>query len=263
MPEQIYFIAGLPRSGSTLLCNILCQNPEFLATSTSGIAEVLRGIKDGWANVAPFRAQEEQEMYSKLRQTLRATLFGYYEDVEQRIVFDKSRAWLAYIEMLEEILNYPIKILVTVRNLADVMASWEMRYRETMALSSVPVPKDVPVATIEDRVKWYAAANHPIGHSYNLIKDAIARDHKDYMHFVDFDALTHTPKSTMVGIYEFLGIDWFPHDFENVEQVTQEDDREHGFISLHKIRTKIEPVPSRWREVLGSQGENISKQRCW
>jgi len=30
--KQVFFISGLPRSGSTLLCNILAQNPEFFVT---------------------------------------------------------------------------------------------------------------------------------------------------------------------------------------------------------------------------------------
>ena len=263
MTEHIYFISGLPRSGSTLLCNLLCQNPRSRATSTSGVAEVLRGIKDGWQNVSAFRAMPNGEMYDKLRQTLRAALFGYYADVEEPVVFDKSRVWPAYIEMLEGILPHPVKILVTVRNLADVMASWELRYRETSALGRVPVPQGVPVATVENRIKWYSASNHPIGAAFNVIKDAFARGHEDKMHVVEFEALTKTPKATMMGIYEFLGEDPFEHDFEHVEQITQEDDREHGFIGLHQVRTKVEPIPSCWREVLGPAGEGASKQRCW
>lgn len=35
--KKYYFISGLPRSGSTLLANILAQNPRFHATATSGI----------------------------------------------------------------------------------------------------------------------------------------------------------------------------------------------------------------------------------
>jgi len=41
--KEIYFINGMPRSGSTLLCNILAQNPEFHVTPTSGLSELVRG----------------------------------------------------------------------------------------------------------------------------------------------------------------------------------------------------------------------------
>ena len=39
--EQIFFQSSLPRAGSTLLQNILGQNPDFYATPTSGVLELL------------------------------------------------------------------------------------------------------------------------------------------------------------------------------------------------------------------------------
>ena len=38
--EQIFFQSSLPRAGSTLLQNILGQNPEFYVTPTSGVLEL-------------------------------------------------------------------------------------------------------------------------------------------------------------------------------------------------------------------------------
>lgn len=47
----IHLMAGLPRSGSTLMCNILNQNPRFHATSTSGILDIVLTIRNQWENV--------------------------------------------------------------------------------------------------------------------------------------------------------------------------------------------------------------------
>jgi len=38
MPNQVHFISGLPRSGSTLLCALLRQNPRFSSAVTSPVA---------------------------------------------------------------------------------------------------------------------------------------------------------------------------------------------------------------------------------
>lgn len=38
--KQIYFLAGLPHSGSTLWANTLAQHPMYYVTSTSGIIEL-------------------------------------------------------------------------------------------------------------------------------------------------------------------------------------------------------------------------------
>lgn len=45
--KEIFFISGLPKSGSTLLCNILSQNPEFFVSkATSGCIEILFLIRN-------------------------------------------------------------------------------------------------------------------------------------------------------------------------------------------------------------------------
>jgi sulfotransferase len=40
MKQKIFFNSTLPRSGSTLLQNIMGQNPEFHVTPTSGLIDV-------------------------------------------------------------------------------------------------------------------------------------------------------------------------------------------------------------------------------
>ncbi len=46
MVEKIFFQCSLPRSGSTLLQNVLAQNPDFYATPTSGLIEIFLNAKE-------------------------------------------------------------------------------------------------------------------------------------------------------------------------------------------------------------------------
>ena len=39
--KTIYYVSGLPRSGSTLLMNILGQNPNFTVKSTNDLRSLL------------------------------------------------------------------------------------------------------------------------------------------------------------------------------------------------------------------------------
>ncbi len=55
----------------------------------------------------------------------------------------------------------------------------------------------------------------------------------------------------MIQIYQYLGIPHFQHDFDNIEQVTKEDDEIYGAFGDHVIRTKLEPVRSKAKELLG------------
>ena len=43
---RFHFISGLPRSGSTLLQNILSQNPRFYCSPTSGLFDLLYNARD-------------------------------------------------------------------------------------------------------------------------------------------------------------------------------------------------------------------------
>jgi sulfotransferase len=41
MVQKVFYNASLPRSGSTLLQNIMMQNPDIYSTPTSGVIEFL------------------------------------------------------------------------------------------------------------------------------------------------------------------------------------------------------------------------------
>ena len=262
--KDIHFVAGLPRSGSTLLCNILMQNPAIYASATSGIAEVLRGIRDGWDLVAPLRAMRAEESRAALLGTLRGALHGYYDRVERPVVLDRSRAWPAYIEMLEA-MGLDVKILCCVRDMRDIVASFELRHRATSATGLTTQERANPGAfkSQQSRCDLWVREDQPIGSAYNVMRDAIDRGHRDKLHFVRYEDLTAQPGPMLAGIYDFLGLDGFRHDFEHVEQVTVEDDRVHGFVGLHDIATSIEVRGARWPGVLGPLAERYKGQEFW
>ncbi len=60
MKKLIYFLAGRPRSGSTLLANILAQNREIYVTPTSGIVDMLVQVRNAWDLNDAFQASDRQ-----------------------------------------------------------------------------------------------------------------------------------------------------------------------------------------------------------
>jgi sulfotransferase len=262
LSKTYYFVSGLPRSGSTLLMNILAQNPNFHVTGTNGIMDVMFGVRNQWDQLVEFQAHPDEA--GKLR-VLRGILESFYADVEQPVVFDKCRGWLSLIEMGEAILGHKMKILVPVRDMRDVLASFEKLWRETSKTSQVGQERSAyfKFQTVQGRCDMWLATDQPVGLAYNRIADALARGYRDRMHFVDFDALTVRPEETLAGIYEFLGEKPFKHDFNNVKQVTWEDDRVHGFKGLHDIRSKVEPIRPQWPTVLGAFAERFGNLNFW
>jgi hypothetical protein len=71
------------------------------------------------------------------------------------------------------------------------------------------------------------------------------------MHFVRFEDLCLYPDTTILQIYQYLEIPYYKHDFDNIEQVTKEDDEIYGAFGDHVIRKKLEPVRSKAKELLG------------
>jgi len=257
-----YFISGLPRSGSTLLCNILAQNPLFHTTSTSGIMDIIFGVRNSWDNLIEFKAVPNEP--AKLR-VMRGILDNFYSDIEKPVIFDKCRGWLSLLEMAEFILGHKAKVLVPVRDMRDVLASFEKLWREN-AKNSQPSSESAEYFKfqhVEGRVDTWLAPDMPVGLAYNRIRDALVRGFGDRMFFVEFEKLTRNPKETMEEIYAFLGEEVFPHDFSHVEQVTFEDDSIHGFKGLHTIRTVVEPLESKWKTVLGDFAEPLGKLNFW
>lgn len=262
---KIHLISGLPRSGSTLLCNILAQNPRFHATATSGILEILFQVRNHWGSVAEFQAMPEAQSVAAKQRVLVAVLQAYFGDVDRPVIFDKSRGWLAHLEMAEALLGYKPRVLVPVRDLRDVLASFERLYRATSALAQTPdeAANYMGYQTLEARLAGWAGANGPVGLAYNRIKDALARGWDKQMLFVPYEALTSRPGVVMSQIYSFLDEAQYAHDFEHVAQATTEDDRIYGFSGLHTIRQQVRPQKPQWPEVLGDHADKYAGLDFW
>ena len=248
--KTIHFIAGLPRSGSTLLCNILNQNPRFHATSTSGILDIILAIRNQWENVSEFRASPNKEGKNAVVTNI---LQNYYSVVDRPVIFDKSRGWCGYIELAEHILNRKIKILVPVRTITDILSSFEKLWRNQAHEWQFPQEKTNyhEWQTVEGRANVWMKNDQPVGVAYNKVRDAMSRGFADRLMFVEFEHLTNYPRESLGQIYKFLGEEHYEHDFNNVEQTTSENDDIHGIPGLHTIRPVVKPIESDALKILG------------
>lgn len=251
--KTIYFIAGLPRSGSTLLTNILAQNPACYTTPTSGIIDMLVNVRNHWDQNQAFKAMDRDLSEQIKQQVMQDMLQSYFAHASQPICIDKNRFWCEFLEMAGALVGGrdKVKVIITVRDLRDVLASFEQLYRKTSGLGQLPQENSMAMKfkTARGRMEVFADDSQPVGRAYTAIRDAITRGWLENMHFVEYDALTTKPKETLAGIYQFLGQPNHQHDFNHVEQVTNEDDAVYGFKDLHVIRNKVEPQASKWQTV--------------
>ena len=61
LSKTIHFICGMPRSGSTILGNILAQNPRFHVTPTSALIDLLAGMRSAFDKIPDFRAALDED----------------------------------------------------------------------------------------------------------------------------------------------------------------------------------------------------------
>jgi sulfotransferase len=155
-----------------------------------------------------------------------------------------------------------IKVIVTVRDLREVLASFEELCRKTSVFAEVQTDPAVAIKfkTAQGRVEVFLDAAQVVGRSYIGIRDALTRGWASSMHFVDYEDLTRQPKQTLSGIYGFLGEKPFEHDFNQIDQVTYEDDLVHGFRDLHEIRPQVKPQASKWSRVFD---ESVFQSAIW
>jgi sulfotransferase len=104
--------------------------------------------------------------------------------------------------------------------------------------------------TVPKRIDIWAQ-NPPVGMAIERLGEIIRLGNDSKILFVKFEDLCLYPDAEMAKIYKYLDIPYFQHDFDNIEQITKEDDTVYGTFGDHVIRTKLEPVTSRARSLLG------------
>jgi sulfotransferase len=250
--KNVYFISGLPRSGSTLLCNILAQNDNlFVSKATSGCHDILFNIRNQWDKLIEHQAEGVD--HDQLKRVLQNVLNSYHS-TDKNIIIDKGRGWLSLIEMVEFITGQTPKIIVPVRNISEILSSFEKLWRKSTGFSQWNFEQSdyFKAQTVEGRCDIWASAGQPVGLAYNRIKDAISRGYGDKILFLEFDELTSTPSQSLKTVYDYLELPYFQHNFKNIEQYTKEDDEGvHRIPNLHTIRPQILPVPHDSTKILG------------
>ena len=258
MKKTVHFVSGLPRSGANLISNILAQNPRFDVTPTSGIIDIVLMVRNRWNRVIEFQAAPDEP--AKLR-VMRSVMDGYFDNNKgKEVVFDRSPAWLSALEMAEAILERKAKVLVCVRDVRDVLASYERLWRRNAGTWEMAQEQQnyYKWQTVEGRCEVLTGPNQAVGICYNRIQDALNRGFKDRMHFIDYDELTRKPEATLEGVYDFLGEEPYQHDLQNIQQVTKEDDMILGIPGLHEVRPVIEASEPQWPRYLGSVADKYT-----
>ena len=129
MPKTVHYTSGLPRSCSTLLQNLLAQNPLVHATATSGVHEIMY-IAKGFFKTDEFKTLPEPLDGEKLFEDfVHNGIINSFERLTDRpVVVDKCRSWIGSINLALKI-NPDAKFLIPVRDIRGVLSSMEKKFQ--------------------------------------------------------------------------------------------------------------------------------------
>jgi sulfotransferase len=253
MVEQIFYQSSMPRSGSTIFQNLMGQNPDFYVTPTSGVLELIFGARANFSTSPEFKAQDTLLMEAGFKEFCNKGIFGFYNAItDKKFILDKSRGWGVYRPFLNEVYPNP-KIICMVRDLRSVVCSYEKIYRKSQ-LRHDPIRNDSTGTgtTIHKRVDEWVHPTNTIGRAVERIFEMIRLGFDDKVLFVKYEDLCLYTEMEMRRIYDYLELPYFEHDFDNIEQITSEDDSVYGLTNdLHTIKPKLElPTPD-YHDILG------------
>ena len=235
------FNSSLPRSGSTLLQNLLAQHPNNHCTPTSDLIELVVQIRNTYPNFDGFKSQGSMQIAPRIKTALRGLLEGFYKDELnlKKTIFEKSRGWIAYIELIEEILERPVKIICCVRDIREVVASFERKFRTNQLTKTDAIGQAYfDCQTIQGRVAHLMSNEAVVGLAVRRIRDAYDRNLADRIVIVRFRDLVSDPVSEIISVSSHVDSEPFICDPQQVKQITQEDDSVHG-MKLHDIRPVV------------------------
>ena len=181
MKHGIHFIAGLPRSGSTLLAAILRQNPRFHAGMSSPLATIYMAMQTAVSR----RTEGAMFLDDDQKQALLKGVFeNYYHRIgEDRVVFDTNRIWCARMDHIAA--HYPdAKVICCVRHVSWVLDSIERLVRRNIYDLSGIFGFE-PGGTVYTRVTRLAASDGLVGFAIDALREAFHGGHRQRLLLVD------------------------------------------------------------------------------
>lgn len=265
MVEKVFYQSSLPRCGSTLLQNILAQNPDIYATPTSGVCDLLLNLKHNYTNGIEFKAQDSNIMDNGFRSMCKGAMYGFYNGITGRkYVIDKCRGWSITYDFVNWFDPDP-KVIIMIRDLRSIVSSLEKKFRENQHLDSgLQNWNEMKGTTVDKRVDMFLSIAPPLCAPIDIIYDVIVRRIAQKCLFVKFEDLCANPDREILKVYNYLNIPCYGHDYNNVEQFTKENDVFYRPFGDHHIRGKINPLEEDYLSVLGIHNcKYITEKYSW
>ena len=259
-------MAGLPRTGSTVLGEILNQNENIHVSPASPLSEVIGEVYAKWRmNTVTLKAYKHPD---QLPNVWRAIRQGFYQHRPEPCIIDKSWAWHMNdaIDGARAVLGEEMKVICTVDDIADCLASFIMLMRSNPDyVSYIDDYLRNQRLELTDANRCIAMMDPNIatsvGWCYENLKQAWMGKNRNNLLLIERADLVRNPGDVLEKIYAFLEIpelaiwgDNQTHYFDRIEkEITEDDGAAYGIPDLHKLGPKLRDRSWKAKDVLGNQ----------
>jgi sulfotransferase len=217
--KNLHFCGGLPRSGSTILMNILQQNPNIFTTGTCALPDLLHQhilIKSRYRE--QFQAMSVEQADKAMFGLVQGATKGWFEALTKKpTVISKNRIWSNIFHLYKN-----SKYIVMVRDIRDIIESFERVNDRTLALHSFGDQMILtPAMHQHEKFKHYLEESNSL--SGPLITEVprmmeLFTKTKNKVMFIRYEDFVVEPIYMLKKLYNFLDEDYFEHDLDNIDQ---------------------------------------------
>jgi sulfotransferase len=255
--QQLHYCLGLPRTCSSVIMNILNENPRIFTTGTCCMPYFVSVCQERSNEVSEFIALDKDVLNKSYINFLRQGMRGWYEAMTDKpIVFSKSRIWSEYFPTTFAI-DPKSKYLVILRDLRDIICSFDSLLwkfpQVPYEFSGVPFHQE----SFEKRMEMYCTDTMSLlGRPLQLLPHLceVANKNPNSFFLCKHEHFNENPRETLQQIYQWLGEPNFEHDFDNIPKPDYyEHDTCYRSLVSHKVRTKLEKLEPRWPKIMTEQ----------
>lgn len=264
--ETIHFCGGLPRSGSTILMNILQQNPRIFTTGTCALYEILQEkilVKGRYSE--SFQAMSTDQADRAMYGLIQGATQGWFEALTNKpTIISKRHGWSSLFHL------YPkSKFICMVRDLRDIAESFERVGDRTRALHSFNSNNVLtPAMHVHEKYKFYF--DEPNALSGNLNTEVprmmeVFKQDPSRVIFIRYEDFTREPVYILHKLYKFLNEPYYEHDLENINQSFLFE-HDHAYFrerTDHVTESKFRYYFNPSRKLPESFHSKVIKEHCW
>ena len=183
--------------------------------------------------------------HKSLDNVLSSVYGNYYKDWPQRIIIDRGPVMTkGNLMLMQKYFKHSYKCIVLLRDVIDVLASYIKWYTEN--------PDAFPNkfgSNDEEKLTRLMSDEGSIAKELKAIQNSY--NYKHLCCYIKYDNLVTNPELEIKKIYELIDEPYYPHKFENLQQLNINgigyDDTELG-KDMHTIRSTIQKIPNPYKD---------------